>query len=91
VLKWILERVEGRGDARETPIGYVPGRNGLTLDGLKISPETLDEMFRVDTDDWEADLADSREFFAKFGDRLPAELRKEHQGVVHRFQKSVPA
>jgi len=91
VLKWILERVEGRGDARETPIGYVPGRNGLTLDGLKIPPETLDEMFRVDTDDWEADLADSREFFAKFGDRLPAELRKEHQGVVHRFQKSVPA
>ena len=91
VLKWILERVEGRGDARETPIGYVPGANGLTLDGLKISPETLDEMFRVDTDDWEADLADCREFFAKFGDRLPAELRKEHQGVVHRFQKSVPA
>ena len=90
VLKWILERVEGRGEARETPIGFVPGRTGLTLDGLKISPETLDEMFRVDADDWEADLADSRDFFAKFGSRLPAELRKEHQGVVGRFQKSVP-
>ena len=89
VLKWILERVEGRGEARETPIGFVPGRAGLALDGLKISPETLDEMFRVDADDWEADLADSREFFAKFGSRLPAELRKEHEGVVSRFQKSV--
>jgi phosphoenolpyruvate carboxykinase (GTP) len=90
VLKWILERVEGRGEARETPIGFVPGRTGLTLDGLKISPEALDEMFRVDADAWEADLADSREFFDKFGARLPRELRKEHEGVRNRFQKSVP-
>jgi len=90
VLKWILERVEGRGEARETPIGFVPGRTGLTLDGLKISPDAIDEMFRVDGDDWEADLADSREFFAKFGSSLPAELRKEHEAVVGRFQKSVP-
>jgi len=90
VLKWILDRVEGRGEARETPIGFVPGRTGLTLDGLKISPEALDEMFRVDADAWEADLADSREFFDKFGARLPGELRKEHEGVRNRFQKSVP-
>jgi phosphoenolpyruvate carboxykinase (GTP) len=79
VLKWILERVEGRGEAEETPIGYVPGKKGLTLDGLQISPEALQELFRVDRGDWEADLADSREFFAKFGDRLPQELREEHQ------------
>ena len=91
VLKWILERVEGRGEAKETPIGYVPTRTALTLDGLKIAPEALDELFRVNADNWENDLADSREFFAKFGERLPAELRKEHQGVVSRFQKSVPA
>ena len=91
VLKWILERIQGRGEARETPIGFVPGPGGLTLEGLKISPESLEEMFRVDGDDWEADLADSREFFAKFGSRLPVELRQEHQAVVSRFQKSVPA
>jgi phosphoenolpyruvate carboxykinase (GTP) len=89
VLKWILERVEGRGDARETPIGYVPTRNGLTLDGLNLSPETLDELFAVNSDDWEADLADSREFFGKFGSRLPAELRKEHEATQGRLQKSV--
>jgi phosphoenolpyruvate carboxykinase (GTP) len=91
VLKWILERVEGRGDAKETPIGYVPTQTGLTLDGLKIAPEALDELFRVNADNWENDLADSREFLAKFGERLPAELRKEHEAVVSRFQKSVPA
>ncbi|HET7105308.1 MAG TPA: phosphoenolpyruvate carboxykinase (GTP) [Candidatus Acidoferrum sp.] len=91
VLKWILERVEGRGEAKETPIGYVPTRTALTLDGLKISPEALDELFRVNADNWENDLADSREFFTKFGERLPAELRKEHAGVIGRFGKSVPA
>jgi phosphoenolpyruvate carboxykinase (GTP) len=69
----------------------VPTRTGLTLDGLKIAPEALDELFRVSADAWESDLADSREFFAKFGERLPSELRKEHEAVVSRFQKSVPA
>ncbi|HVM75412.1 MAG TPA: phosphoenolpyruvate carboxykinase (GTP) [Candidatus Saccharimonadales bacterium] len=91
VLKWILERVEGRGQAEETPIGFVPTRNALTLDGLGLSPETLRELFRVDADDWEIDLADTREFFSKFGGRLPAPLREEYQGVVRRFEKSMPA
>jgi len=91
VLKWILERVEGRGQAEETPIGFVPTREALTLDGLHLSPETLRELFRVDLDDWEVDLADTREFFAKFGDRLPSALRDEYQGVVRRFEKSIPA
>jgi phosphoenolpyruvate carboxykinase (GTP) len=91
VLKWILERIEGRGQAEETPIGFVPTRNALTLDGLNLAPETLRELFRVDGDDWELDLADTRGFFAKFGGRLPAALREEYQGVVRRFEKSMPA
>jgi phosphoenolpyruvate carboxykinase (GTP) len=91
VLKWILERVEGRGEAHEAEIGFVPTRTALTLDGLHIAPEALNELFRVDADDWELDLADSREFFAKFGSRLPEELRQEHQRLVNRFEKSIPA
>lgn len=91
VLKWILERVEGRGEAEETPIGFVPTRSALTLDGLRIPPETLRELFHVDADDWEVDLADAREFFAKFGGRLPSALREEYQSLIHRFEKSMPA
>jgi phosphoenolpyruvate carboxykinase (GTP) len=90
VLKWILERVEGKGEAAETPIGYVPTQNGLTLDGLHISLETLRELFKVEPDDWEVDLADSREFFAKFGDRLPRELVQEQDGLVGRLEKAMP-
>jgi phosphoenolpyruvate carboxykinase (GTP) len=83
--------LEGRGPAEETPIGFVPTRAALTLDGLKIPPETLRELFRVDADDWELDLADTREFFARFGGRLPSALRDEYQGVIRRFEKSIPA
>jgi phosphoenolpyruvate carboxykinase (GTP) len=91
VLKWILERLEGKGEAEETAIGYVPTRKGLTLDELQMSPEALRELFRVDPDDWEVDLADSREFFAKFGDRLPPELLEEQDRLVKRLERALPA
>jgi phosphoenolpyruvate carboxykinase (GTP) len=91
VLKWILERVEGRGQAEETSIGYVPAKNGLTLDGLQISSDALRELFRVDPEDWEVDMADSREFFAKFGDRLPPEIREEQDALLRRLEKPQPA
>jgi phosphoenolpyruvate carboxykinase (GTP) len=85
VLKWILERVEGRGAAQETPIGYVPARNGLTLDGLKISDEAVNELLRVNPEHWEVEMEDSKEFLAKFGGRLPREIREEHEKLSLRF------
>src|ERR1700722_9412265 len=91
VLKWILERVEGRGSAQETPIGYVPGPGGLTLDGLKISPSAIEELLRVNPDDWQAELDDTRQFFDKFGTRLPREMREEHERLGRRLQRTVTA
>jgi phosphoenolpyruvate carboxykinase (GTP) len=85
VLKWILERVEGRGAAQETPIGHVPTRGALTLDGMNISKETVDQLMRVDPEDWEQELVDTKEFFHKFGDRLPGELRVEHEKLTRRL------
>jgi phosphoenolpyruvate carboxykinase (GTP) len=90
-LKWILERVEGRGQAQETAIGFVPARNGLTLDGLKISSEAIDELLRVNADDWQPEVADTKEFFEKFGDRLPREVMDEHRRLSQRFQRTVSA
>ena len=85
VLKWILDRVEGRGTAEETPIGYVPARGGLTLDGLKISPQAVEELMRVNPEDWEQELADTRDFFDKFGERLPREIHVEHENLSRRL------
>jgi phosphoenolpyruvate carboxykinase (GTP) len=88
VLKWILERVEGRGGAEETPIGFVPSRNALTLDGLNLAPQTVDELLRVDPEDWEQELVDSKEFLQKFGSRLPREIREEHDKLSGRLGHS---
>src|SRR5499427_3826581 len=91
VLKWILERVEGRGAAQETPIGNVPAKNGLTLDGLKISGDALNELLNVNPSDWEAEMEDSKQFLMKFGARLPKEIREEHAKLSKRFQHVVTA
>ncbi|HEV7512669.1 MAG TPA: phosphoenolpyruvate carboxykinase (GTP) [Candidatus Acidoferrum sp.] len=91
VLKWILERVEGRGSAQETPIGYVPGPGGLTLDGLKISPAAIEELLQVNPDDWQSEMDDTRQFFDKFGARLPREMREEHEKLGRRLQRTVTA
>ncbi|MDP9146887.1 MAG: phosphoenolpyruvate carboxykinase (GTP) [Acidobacteriota bacterium] len=91
VLKWILERVEGGGSARETPIGYVPGPGGLTLDGMQIAPEALEELLRVNSADWQPELEDVKQFFDKFGARLPQEIRDEHDKVSRRLQRSATA
>jgi phosphoenolpyruvate carboxykinase (GTP) len=91
VLKWILERVEGGGAAQETPIGYVPAKNGLTLDGMKISEEALNQLLRVNSEDWEAEMEDSKQFLGKFGERLPMQIRQEHEKLARRFQRVVSA
>jgi phosphoenolpyruvate carboxykinase (GTP) len=91
VLKWILERVEGRGAGQETPIGYVPAKNGLTLDGMKVSDEALNELLRVNPEDWEAEMEDSKRFLGKFGRRLPQQISEEHEKLARRFQRVVTA
>jgi phosphoenolpyruvate carboxykinase (GTP) len=91
VLKWILERVEGRGAVQETPIGYVPTKKSLTLDGMKISEEAVNELLRVNSEDWEDEMDDSKQFFGKFGERLPRQILEEHEKLARRFQRVVTA
>ena len=74
VLKWIFERVDGRADAVDTAIGRLPTSDALDTTGLSIDAADLDEILRVDTDGWSAAIGEIREHFARFGDRLPAEL-----------------
>jgi phosphoenolpyruvate carboxykinase (GTP) len=85
VLKWILERVNGKGQAEETPIGFVPTKRALTLDGLDLSPENMEELLRVDAGDWQKEADEIGAFFNKFGDRLPPELRAEQTHLTERL------
>jgi phosphoenolpyruvate carboxykinase (GTP) len=85
VLKWILERVNGKGQAEETPIGFVPTKRALTLDGLDLSPENMEELLRVEAGDWQKEADEIGAFFNKFGDRLPPELRAEQTHLTERL------
>jgi phosphoenolpyruvate carboxykinase (GTP) len=77
VLKWMCDRVEGKVEARETPIGLMPIDGDLTLDGLDIPAEDWDELMTVDTDLFKATLEDAKAYLAKFGDKLPAKMTEQ--------------
>jgi phosphoenolpyruvate carboxykinase (GTP) len=74
VLKWICERVDGVGKARATPIGYVPTHDALDVDGLDIGKDTIHKLLHVDAKLWLDEIPDIRQFYAKFGSRLPAAI-----------------
>jgi phosphoenolpyruvate carboxykinase (GTP) len=85
VLKWMLDRIEGRAAATETPIGNVPTPKSLTLDGLSISSGALDELLAVNPADWAEEEQAIGKFFEKFGDRLPSAITDEQKALAARL------
>jgi phosphoenolpyruvate carboxykinase (GTP) len=81
VLAWIFRRLDGEADARQTPIGWVPRAEDLDLSDLEITPEHLDELLGVDEEGLKSELEQVSEFLDKFGDRLPAEMRAQHEAL----------
>lgn len=82
VLQWILERRKGRADARATPVGNLPRREDLNLQGLDIAPEAMDDLLDVDTAGWREEMRKIAEYLAQYGDRVPAELSAERARVA---------
>jgi phosphoenolpyruvate carboxykinase (GTP) len=84
VLRWILERVQGRGEADETIIGYVPTASGLDLSGLNLSRAAVSALLRVDANEWRTEALDSGRFLSEFGDALPDALRRQNVALLRR-------
>ena len=74
VLKWIVDRIEGRVGADETVVGYTARAEDLDLEGLDEPIEDVKEALYPDPKLWEGDVADAREYFAGLGDRVPKEI-----------------
>jgi phosphoenolpyruvate carboxykinase (GTP) len=83
VLAWIFRRCEGKLDAVETPIGLVPevGEGGIDTDGVDIDPEAMSKLLAVDPEDWKHQLPQMHEHYAKFGERLPEELKGQLEAL----------
>ena len=74
VLEWVFERVAGRGEAVDTPIGFVPAPGAINTAGLDLSEEDMAELLRVDPSEWAAEVPLIREHYSTFADRIPDEL-----------------
>ena len=74
VLDWIIDRCEGKVDAQETAIGYLPYAKDINLEGLDMTEADLEKILDVDKDAWKEELKGVDELYAKFGDKLPKEL-----------------
>ena len=89
VLDWIIKRCEGTIDADETAIGYLPKKGDINVKGIEdeVTPEVMDKLLAVDKELWKKDVADMREFYKQFGDKLPEELSKELDKLEERLEK----
>jgi phosphoenolpyruvate carboxykinase (GTP) len=88
VLKWVFERCEGSGDATETPIGLVPSPDALDLAGIDIPADSMNELTRIDTDGWLAEIDAIDAYYEQFADRLPAALAEQLAGVRKRLESA---
>ncbi len=85
VIEWVLKRAFGEADAVETPIGYVPKCEDINLEGSGVDEATLRDLLSVDPALWKQEVAGIREFYAKFGDKLPKQLREELDALEARL------
>jgi phosphoenolpyruvate carboxykinase (GTP) len=75
IIKWMVERIKGKVSARQTPIGLMPNISDLDLEKLVLPQERLENLFEVNADEWKKEMEEVENFYAQFGDRLPAELK----------------
>ncbi len=87
VLEWIIDRCEGKKDAVETAIGYVPKPEDINIEGLDIDRKTLEEILSVDNTKWMQEAQGIEEFYKKFGNKLPQELADQLQALKQRLAK----
>jgi phosphoenolpyruvate carboxykinase (GTP) len=77
VLEWMLKRCEGRADAVETPIGRLPRKADLNLEGLKLGEHALDQLLQIDEQGWAREFDAIADYLDEFGGRTPPALRAE--------------
>ncbi|WP_445186682.1 phosphoenolpyruvate carboxykinase (GTP) [Pseudonocardia sp. Cha107L01] len=85
VLKWMVERIEGKAAAVETPIGYVPTPDQIDLEGLDGVTADVADSLAVHIEEWKAELPLIEEWFAQIGDTLPTSMRDEFEALKQRL------
>jgi phosphoenolpyruvate carboxykinase (GTP) len=87
VIKWIVDRCNSVAPAQETPIGFVPGPGGIDVTGLSIPSGNVEQLFSIDRKEWTEELKGHKEFFQKFGDKLPKAMWDEYHALEERLAR----
>ena len=90
VLAWVVDRLENEAEGIDSPVGVLPNREDLPLDGLEISEHDLEALFDVDKGSWLAECDLTEEYFSQFDGRVPPELQAELAYLKQRLN-SLPA
>ena len=85
VLAWVFHRCDDQAEAEETPIGHVPARDALDTDGLDVGEAEMEQLLRVDPAELKQELPAIHQHFARFGDRLPKQLRAQLKALEERL------
>ena len=85
VLLWILDRCEGKVDAKETAIGFVPNADDINIKGIDITDSELKEILSIDENLWKDEVEGIEKFFSKFKNKLPKELKQELENLKNRL------
>jgi phosphoenolpyruvate carboxykinase (GTP) len=80
----MCERLEGKVDAVETPIGYVPGAGDLDVGGLAIGAADMQELLRIDVEGWKSEVPEIEAYLNTAGARLPARMKTQLAGLKKR-------
>jgi phosphoenolpyruvate carboxykinase (GTP) len=86
VLEWIIERCRNKITADKTPLGFMPKIEDIDLTGIDLPKETMEKLFYIDRQLWFEELKSQKEFFKKFGRRLPQEIWFEYEALKKRLQ-----
>ena len=85
VLRWIVERCQGRGEAVESPIGFLPTPSAIDRSGLSLSEEALTALLTIDQAAWNEEVQLQSEFFHSLGEKIPKALWEEHAALSKRL------
>ncbi len=88
VLKWIVERISGKSEAVETPIGYLPAPGAVDTSGLDVTEDQITELLEVDTEQWLNEIQSIREHYERFEDKLPKALSDELEALESRLRQN---
>jgi phosphoenolpyruvate carboxykinase (GTP) len=85
VLKWVIERIAGEGEAVDTPIGRVPAPGAIDTSGLDIADATVTKLVEVGPESWRAELPQLEAHYAALGETVPSALREQLEALDKRL------